>query len=372
VAEQEQNRSEEATPFKLEEAKKRGSIAKSQELNSFIILLWAGIAIATLGKGVVHKTLAEAKSLFDRAGSFNFDEARVAVWVPQIFADVLWILLPLLLGTVVVGALIHFLQSGPIFTFFPLKPDLERINPLAGFKRVFSLRLIVESIKTLIKIGLLGTTLYFFIVDLLPSSTHLSQFEARQFIPFLLSKSGALILKLCAALALIVCIDIGYTHWDFKNRMRMSRREVKEEYKRREGDPRIRQKIRDLQRESAKRRGAAQKVKDADVLITNPQRLAIALKYRRGEMDAPKVLAKGAGDLAAQMRMLARRYGVPIIENKPLARAMFRETGIDQTIRDKHFPIVAKILVWAFALRRAETPDTRPSTITTSDGGPLA
>ena len=353
MAEQEQNRSEDATPFKLDEARKRGAVSKSQELNALIILFWAAIAIMVLGSRSMRKGFTSAYLLLEKAADLSFDETHIGQWLPNVFMDTFYVVLPFLLGAVVAGILINILQSGPVLSFFPLKPDVERINPLSGFKRLFSIRIVVEVIKTFIKMVLLGAVLYFFIIALLPSSIRLFHVQVPQYIDFLVNETGSLLLKLCAALALVVAVDVLYTRWDFKQRMRMSKREIKEEYKRREGDPRIRQKIRELQRESAKRRGAVHKVKDADVLITNPTRLAIALQYHRGEMDAPRVLAKGAGELADQMRLLARRYQIPIVENKKLARAIFRETGVDQTIRDKHFPVVAKILVWAFALRQA-------------------
>ena len=354
MAEQEQNRSEEATPYKLEEARKKGSVAKSQELNSFVMLIWTALMIVWLGPTTLHKTLDLIRVLFDQALEMSFDEGHIAQWVPSLFVNTLIILLPIFIGIVVVCILINVLQTGgPIFSFFPLKPDLERINPMSGFKRLFSIRIIVETVKTLIKTVLLGMTLYFFISALLPTSIRFFQMEPSQYIGFLFKETGALVLKLCAALAGVVAIDVLYTRWDFSDRMRMSKYEVKEEIKRREGDPRIRQKIRELQREAAKRQSALQNVKDADVLITNPTHISIALKYRRDEMDAPKVLAKGAGELAAQMRLLSRRYQIPVVENKKLARALFRETKIDHSIREIHFPEIAKILVWAYAQRQS-------------------
>jgi flagellar biosynthesis protein FlhB len=134
--------------------------------------------------------------------------------------------------------------------------------------------------------------------------------------------------------------------------MRMSRKEVTDEHKQREGDPRIRQKIRELQREMLKRASGLGKIRDADVLITNPRRLAIALQYKRGEMAAPKIVAKGAGELADHIRSMARRHRIPIVENRKLARALFRDSGIEQPLKEKYFPEVARILVWADALRK--------------------
>ena len=356
MEEKEQNRSEEATPYKLEEARKRGSVAKSQEINSFGILIWMGIAVTLLGKGVIQRITDIASQILSQAATMKFDDGSIVNRLAEILLTMGQILLPFLVGTMTIGIAVNLIQTGPMFSFFPLKPDLERINPIAGFKRLISSRILVETIKTILKLTLLGVILYYFLQHLIPSTPRLLQTGVSSYIAFMLTQANHLILKLSCALALVVAIDVIYTKWEFRDRMRMSKREVKDEIKRREGDPRIRQKIRELQREAAKRHRALQEVKNADVLITNPTHIAIALQYRKDSMDAPRIVAKGAGEMAAQMRLLASRYRVPIVENKTLARSLFREARINQAVRDEHFPIVAKILVWAYAQRKASQP----------------
>lgn len=158
-------------------------------------------------------------------------------------------------------------------------------------------------------------------------------------------------MKLLIALAFITMIDVLYTRWDFSKRMRMSRREIRDEHKRREGDPRIKTRLRELQRETLKRSQSLGKVKDADVLITNPVHLAVAIKYDREKIDAPLVIAKGAGFLAAKMREVAHHHRVPVVENKLLARALFFHTGIDQAVPVEHYSVMAKIIFWAYSVR---------------------
>jgi flagellar biosynthetic protein FlhB len=169
------------------------------------------------------------------------------------------------------------------------------------------------------------------------------------------------VLKLLMVLALIALIDVLYTRRSYFNRLKMSRRELKEEIKHREGDPRIRARIRQLQRELVKRSSAIKRLPDADVLITNPTHLAVALLYRREQMNAPQVLAKGAGELAEHMKMLARRHRVPVIENRALARKLFDGVEIEQAIPEALFPQVARILVWAYAWRRTEHGERSPA-----------
>jgi flagellar biosynthesis protein FlhB len=352
MAEEEQSRSEEATPFKLEEARKRGSTAKSMELNSLAILLFACGAVYLLGRSLMHGTLQLSSNILDRAADLRFSQKATSDWLSELLIDGLMLLMPLMLPLMVIAILINLAQVGPIFSTFPLKPDFKRLNPVEGLKKLFSKRVLVEAIKTVLKCALLGATLYFAILALLPESVSLLLAEERLYGKFIIEEGGGLLFKLAAVFCLIAFIDAMYSRWDFQQRMRMSRRELRDEHKRREGDPRIRQKIRELQREALKRRGGLRKVKDADVLVTNPQRLAVAIRYRRDEMFAPAVLAKGAGEVAAAMRKLAQRHRIPIVENKPLARILFREVEAGSAIAEKHYPLVAKILVWAFALRK--------------------
>jgi flagellar biosynthetic protein FlhB len=150
----------------------------------------------------------------------------------------------------------------------------------------------------------------------------------------------------------VALLDLMYTRWEFSQKMLMSRREVKEEVKRREGDPMLRAKQREIQKEAVKRAGSTRRVPDADVLITNPTHLAIALHYDADTMTAPAVIAKGAGTLALKMREVASRHGIPIVENKTLARKLFRESGIDDGVPDDLFPVIAKLMAWVWMLKR--------------------
>jgi flagellar biosynthetic protein FlhB len=170
-----------------------------------------------------------------------------------------------------------------------------------------------------------------------------------------------IVLKLALALALITIADVIYTRWSFADKQKMSRREVREEVKHREGDPRIRARMRELRRETLAQSKALRRLPEADVLITNPTHIAVALLYRPAEMTAPLVIAKGGGELAEQMKLLARRHRVPIVENRTLARALFARTDVDQKIPDEHFGAVARLLVWVYALRGRSMPAGVPA-----------
>lgn len=355
----EQQKSEQASEFKLKEAKKRGSVAKSMDINSFVVLLMLAIALSFWGKGMLADQLKLSQYILSIAGMINYESKQFTQWVVQLFFHALLICLPLFLLVMVAGILSNLFQTGPIFSTFPLKPDWKRLNPAEGFKRLFSMKIVVETIKSILKIAALGAAIYLFIHSILPVLFGLGQSEFRRYPVAVLEQVTTLIKWCLIALLPLAFIDLIYARRDFLKKMMMSRREVKDEYKQREGDPRIRSKIRELQKEARQRSKSLRNVKDADVLITNPTRLAIALRYDREAMAAPMVIAKGAGQLAKLMREMAFRHQIPVIENKKLARGLFRQTAIDSQIPEVYYPAAAKLLMWVYAKRNAQNSATR-------------
>jgi flagellar biosynthesis protein FlhB len=197
--------------------------------------------------------------------------------------------------------------------------------------------------------------LYLAIKSLLPHLFGYLQTNPKTYGKWGMADMAGLMFKLILAFVFIALLDLMYAKWEFGKNMRMSRRELKEEIKQREGDPRIRARVRQLQNEMRKKAEGMRKLPKADVLITNPTHIAVALRYERGAMDAPQMVAKGAGELTVKMKEIARRHNIPIIENRRLARALFQKTHIDQTIPGDLFPEVAKLLVWVYAMRERRT-----------------
>lgn len=356
MAEQEQDRTEPATPHKLRESKKRGQVAKSLEFNSLFIVVGFLAVLTFSGSLMVQRQLVVSASIFNDAARLTFDVPHLLSWFQALIWQVFSLVLPLVVALVIVSIAANLLQIGPVFTFFPLKPDFERINPVAGLKRLFSMKLVFEGLKSLVKLALFGAVLYYTVVALVPKMIALTATDPVHYTALLLRDVEQVIFRLAVALTLVVAADFAYTRWDYSDKLKMSRREMREEVKRREGDPHVRARLRELQREAAKRGKALKRVPDADVLITNPDHFAIAIKYDRGAMAAPEVIAKGAGRLAEHMKMLARRHGVPLAENKKLARALFRETAIGTAIPESAYPAVARILAMVF---RAKSQATR-------------
>ena len=350
--EQEQNRTEKATPFKLREARKRGQVAKSLEINSFAMLCAALGLVYFAGAGFGQGQLELSAALLRNAHHLRLEGTSVvslAELIRDHLFDVYW---PVAAVAVIVAIAANMFQTGPVFSFFPLKPDVQRLNPANGFKRIFSKRLLYETGKSLVKFGLFAGVAWLSISNLLPLLVSLVDVAPQSYGGILRELMGRLIFQLLLVALLVALFDLMYTRWDFGQQMRMSRRELKEEIKRREGDPLIRARMRELQKEAIKRAGSTRRVPDADVLITNPTHLAVALRYDAEVMIAPAVIAKGAGKLAAKMREAAFRAGVPIVENKALARRLFREAGIDESVPDDLYPVVAKLMAWVWLLRQ--------------------
>lgn len=354
MAEEEKDKSEPASPFKLKEAKKKGQVAKSLEVNSFFAIAGFMLVMYMSGTELIYSDLFVNKNIFEHAHTVNFEPSRLIDWAGGVMRSLFHVFAPLIGVLLLVAVVANLVQVGPVFSPHPLKPDLNRINPVSGFKRLFSIKLLFEAVKSIIKLSLFGGILYFAIKGSIPQLLGLMQMDPDYYPVQLIALVLGIILKIMFGLIIIALLDLIYTRWDFSNKMKMSRREMKEEVKRREGDPHLRAKVRELQREAAKQRESLNKVPDADVLITNPTHLSIALSYKRDEMSAPKVLSKGAGYMAMRMRVIARQHNIPVIEDKKLARMLYRERNVDEPVKEKHFPLVAKIFAKVYAIKERQ------------------
>jgi flagellar biosynthesis protein FlhB len=343
MAEKEQNRTEKATPFKLEEARKQGQVAKSLDFNT-LIMMWGLLGLAMIwGAGVWERLGLMSSNLLASAADLPLGTDTGNGWLGEVVRSFLSLMAPILIVGVVLAILANLVQTGPIFSFKVLKPKGERINPMAGFKRIYSAKMLFEAAKGLLKLLVLGGISVVFFFGLWPKLSGAESADSSVVQGWFGANAIALMFRLGLALVLIGLLDLMYTRHKFAKDMMMSRREMKEEVKRREGDPLIRQKLRELQRENLKQAASVKRVPEADVLITNPDHLAIALRYERGVMAAPILLARGADSWAAQMRAVARRHGIPIYQRKPLARQLFQTGALGQPIPADSYLDVARI-----------------------------
>ena len=345
---------EEATPFKLQDAREKGSVSKSMEVNSFLLMLAALLFLVAAGKAFVDATLALCARIFRSAGRLSFDLPQLLVTGSDWGISGVGILAPLVALLVIVGILATFVQTGPVFSFHPIKPDIERINPVTGFKRIFSIRLLYETLKTLLKLGLFGVVLYLTLQGMVKPLLGLYGRDHHSYIGFFNDLSASLIFRLLIVAAVIAAIDLLYSRWDFLKKMRMSRKELKDEYKRREGDPAIRQKRKALERELRKRSQTLANVPEADLVITNPTRFAVVLKYDRGTMIAPTLVGKGAGEMARLIREKAYQHRVPVIHSPQLARRIFKTCQMDAVIPQENYVAVARLFRQAYRMRAAQ------------------
>lgn len=353
MAEQEQDRSEAATPYKLKEAQNRGQVSKSQEATFAAILAAFVLVMYSVGPSIARQELRLTQQVFEHAGRLEWSADSTGAWLFGLLSAALTDLTPFFLAVLGAAILANMAQVGAIFSFKPVAPDFDRINPATGFKRLFSITLIYNAAKSLFKLFALTWVLWIVLEQAFPRLFMLGQIDARAHGGLVMAEVAPLLFKLLLVILVLALFDVGYTRWDYGKKMRMSRREVRDEHKQREGDPRIRARLRQLRAELLKQSRALRSLPDADVLITNPTHLAIALSYKHGEMPAPRLLAKGAGALATKMRKIARLHNIPIVENAPLARALYKRLKAGEYLPEDLYPMAAKILLWVYSLRNA-------------------
>ncbi|OUS29790.1 flagellar biosynthesis protein FlhB [Gammaproteobacteria bacterium 45_16_T64] len=348
-------KTEQATPFKLEEAKKKGSVAKSQEVNSLLVLSAVLLLLFGLGNDIAKNMLALCVDIFSSAGKLEFSAETIMWQCGDWIMKGLAVISPITIFILIVGVLANLMQTGPIFSTFPLKPDLKKINPVKGFKKLFSKKTLFDTVKNVIKLGLMSSVLYFAVEQSLPDFIGLLQRPPSGYIPFFIMAYGSALFKILMVILLIALIDFLFVRWEFSSNMKMTRKEVKDESKRRDGDPLIKSKRRELEKELRKRSETAQSVPGADLIITNPTHYAVALKYDRSSMAAPTVVAKGTGEMALRIREIAFSHRVPVFESARLTRQIFKKTAVDNAIPEDTYVLVAKLLRKAYAQKNKVT-----------------
>jgi flagellar biosynthetic protein FlhB len=344
-----QDKTEKATPKKRQDARRKGQVGQSREIPSVAVLLSSMTVFFFSGAWMFNKLGDVMQMVLSQLCQQNFsvETAHMLFW--ELFQRIIIILAPLIAVVMIAGILSNVLQTGFLLTGETLTPNLKKLNPISGIKRLFSARALVEVVKALVKVIIIGTMAYIMLrkdMDEIPALVHLS-------IPDILAFMGNAALRLgfytCLVLIILAAVDLFFQRWQHERDLRMTKQEVKDEHKQKEGDPQVRARIRAVQREMAMRR-MMEAVPDATVVITNPTHLAVALKFER-DMPAPQVVAKGAGHVAQRIKDVANNHGVPIIEQKPLARALFKSVEIDQYIPGDLYHAVAEILAYVYRLK---------------------
>jgi flagellar biosynthetic protein FlhB len=349
----EQDRSELPSRYKLEKARREGSVARGMDLG-FLAVLLAATGLAWFAGGrVVHAMLVStglglAATDADLVGPRGF-----LVLTGQMMAPVVSVLLPMIGLVFAIVAGVEFLQTGPVFSTRAMRFDFSRLDPGKGLKRLFSVRILIETAKGVLKLMLYSGVAAFVIFQALQQAASITDVQR------LAGAMGALMLRLvagaAAAAAVIAVLDQLVSRRQFLKQMRMSRREVKREHRDREGDARLKQRRKELHGQFAKTSQSLKGVRQADLVVVNPVHFAVALRYQPGVMDAPIVVSRGSHAVALRLRRLAFAYGVPVVVDPPLARRLFRNSVLNRPINEALFRPVADIYLGLKRQKEAAT-----------------
>lgn len=343
-------KTEPASPRRMEQAREDGDVPRSRELATCSILLAAGLGFMVLGDGIVrhlHKAMVNGLS-FDRETAFD-SNAQLAQIATSI-VDLLTAFAPFALLLIVVALASPMLIGGWLFSAKALQPNFARMSPFRGLGNMISTNAGVELLKAIAKTFLVGIVAWIVMSHQLNSVLALSVEPAKSGSAHLAHLLMTSFLAIVGGLVVIALIDAPYQMWHYANKLKMTRQELRQEAKESDGNPEIKAKIRQQQREMAQRRMMSA-VPTADVVVTNPTHYAVALKYAEGKMRAPQVVAKGADEVAAKIRELAKENNVPMLEAPPLARALYRHTELGDAIPEALYTAVAEVLAYVFQLR---------------------
>lgn len=349
-----EERTESATPRRREEARERGHVARSPDLSSAVILLAAVIALNFLGKDLIGALMSITKSIFADMSTVDLNRDNIYVYLLTYSYVVFKSFLPFLIVILVFAVGINILQVGFIFTPVPMTLDVERLNPIEGIKRMFSLRGVIRLSAGLFKIAAIGCVVVWTVWSERFNLFGLVDMVFQDIANYLASVSILLAMRVALVLLVLAILEYGYQRWQYEADLKMSKPELKEELKRFEGDPKIRERRRSIQRQLAMQRMMKQ-VPKATVVITNPTEIAVALRYEVGEMDAPVVVAKGKGYIAEKIRNLAAENDIPIIERPPLARALYKMVEVGQIIPSDLYAAVAEVLAYVYKIKGMAT-----------------
>ena len=345
-----EDRTEEATTQRREDFRRRGQVVQSREFASVLLLFGAALVLWGLGRfflGQFIELLNLSYGQLIPEVAKNGDLGAAAKFIGTKFVMIMG---PLLAIAGILSFMSSVVQIGFLYNEEAIQFDLSKMDPIAGFKRIFSLRSLVEGAKTFIKVCIVATIAFFVVRNDIMFSPLAVQFDASQMLVHLGEVILRLLLGIGAFMLFLAIVDYGYLYWELEQKMMMTKQEIKEEHKSREGDPLIKARIRRVQKELANKR-MMEAVPKAEVVITNPTHIAVALAYD-SEMPSPKIVAIGADLIAEKIKKIAKEHNIPLVENKPLARTIFKTLKVGQFIPRELFNAVAEVLAYVFRLKK--------------------
>ena len=333
-----------------QESKRKGQVAKSNEVPAALIMLGGILLLSYFGGWMLEQLLAIYRINYSQYIGWEITPKNLRTMFEQLAFEGVKILTPIMVIAMVFGFFGNFIQVGALFTTEPLMMKLERLDPIKGAKKIFSVRALVELVKSLLKIAIISTAAFMVLWSEKEELFLLSQ----KSIGYSLSFIGSLVVQVttvCAIILLVLAVmDYMYQKYDFEKGIRMSKQDIKDEYKKADGDPLIKQKIKERQRQMSMNR-MMQDLPNADVLITNPTHYAIAIKYDAETMEAPQVIAMGKDHMALKIKEKAKELGIVTMENKPLARALYSQVEIGDYVPEELFLAVAEVLAYIYRLK---------------------
>ncbi len=354
------SKTEDPTQRKLDDAHKKGDVVKSQEVSNWAMIAASTLAVAIFAGPVMSELAGGLKGFLENAHDIPVDARTLHVILGDIAVDIVKVLAAPL-GILMFAAIAaNMVQHKPVLTFEKLKPKLDKISPIKGLKQKFSLKTVMEFAKNMGKLGVVGSAVAMAVWPERQILTQVMTIELPQLLQIIESITLRMLVAIIAVMTLIAIGDYAYQLWDNRKNLKMSVQDIRDEHKDTEGDPIIKARIRQVRMERARTRMMAA-VPDATVVVTNPTHFAVALKYDQEEMDAPVVVAKGADLVAKRIRDLASEHNIPLIENPPLARALFSSAEVDEPIPLEHYKAVAEIISYVFRLRRPTMARPKPA-----------
>lgn len=348
-------KTEEPTQKRLDDAREKGQVASSREINHWFMILGGTLLVTVFAPRMVSDLTRLMLPFIEQPEAIPTDLAhlrRVLLWTGGGLLLALLLPLVVMLAAAILGG---FVQHGFIFSVEQISPKLEKISPLAGLKRLFSAKSIAEFVKGLLKLAIVGAVAGLLLWPIGHELAGFITLEMGQLLALLKSLAGRLMIGVLSVMTLIAALDFLYQKFEHVKKLRMSKQELRDEFKQSEGDPMVKGRLRQIRMERARRRMMAA-VPQADVVITNPTHYAVALKYEFGGVGAPRVVAKGTDQIAFRIREVAKENDVPVVENPPLARGLYAAVDLDQEIPPEHYKAVAEVIGYVMRLKGRRLP----------------
>lgn len=347
-----QEKTEKATPKKRSKAREEGQVAKSQEIPSVTIIFVGMFGLLLFGGGIYTNVLGVMRDSFLAVGTpdLEMDMARSLVIADKAIKVFGVTVLPLMASVFMAALLSNFMQVGFFISPKTITPKFSKFNPINGLKRLFGLNTLNELVKSLWKLTIVGIISYWTIQNEFRHLLPIAGTSVASILIYISKVFFKIFMQAITAMIFMAAADYAFQKWQFEKKLKMTRQELKEERKQTEGDPIVKSRIRSVQYQMARRR-MMQEVAKADVIITNPVHLALALQYESANMNAPKVLAKGAGAIAERIKVIAATHSIPIIENKGLAQALYGLVDIGDEVPAQFYQAVAEVLAYVYKLK---------------------